>query len=198
MQRISNEYESYCVSDKCPDVLMVRKGTCSYFYAMDSLECILRAGRWIIAHRPAKPSFGMFSLLAAALIARSPQLGDSTDAVQVSLLNPRLREIAATDPRVRIMKYDVFDEWPHAPMDLIKIGNLLLEVYFGKDQLTAILNNVRGALKRSGLLVLVENVGTERASIFELGANGRFKLIERLNGGVAVEGLVLAATATRS
>lgn len=53
----------------------------------------------------------------------------TADGRDVLLLNPAVRRLLATDPRVTYRTHDVFQPWTGEPPDVIKIANVLRRLY---------------------------------------------------------------------
>lgn len=114
---------------------------------------------------------------------------------EVSLIQPRLREVARRDTRVIVRAYNVFEPWDGPTPTVVKIANLLNRTFFSDARIRQATLNLFRALPRGGLLLVIDNRQVdgrpvEKVSLFERGED-RFQHVESLNGGTEILDLVL-------
>lgn len=81
--------------------------------------------------------------------------------------------------------------WERDFVDVIKVGNFLLLVYFIVEEIRVVIGNLRRVFYLGGLFVLVENIGYERVLIFWCEVFGGLCLEVKVNGGVDIEEVVV-------
>lgn len=115
-------------------------------------ECILAVGNWLLAW-PGQSK--VVRALYGPLIARATR--STSPAVDVLLLNPRVRRRMAQDPRVSYRVHDVFTTWAGDPPDVIKVANLLRRLYFSDSDITRALAAIHESLADGGHFLIVDN-----------------------------------------
>ena len=78
--------------------------------------------------------------------------------------------------------------------DAVRAANILSRSYFSDEQLRAMIANLRVRLVPGGLFVVcrTEDDGTNNATIFRLGKDGGFEVVDKLGNGADVKNLVVA------
>lgn len=152
LHRLPPGFATFVISDRYLHVGMRRFRW--HTLLLDPFEgrCVLVFGRRVIAwpHRSRVLRLVYAPLLSAA--AASPERLRT-----VSLLNPEVRALMASDPRVVAAEHDVFEVWDGPPPDVIKIANLLRRIYFTDEEITAALDALRRSLPEGGHLLVVDN-----------------------------------------
>jgi len=182
---LGGEFEAYYVTDKAPRIRARAERGRTFFYGADG-ECVLVATpRWV-----AYPTAGarVWRPLLRLLHGEIPPCDPGYP--EVSLVQPRLHEIARRDPRVVIRDYDVFRPWDGPAATAVKAANLLNRAYFSDGQIREALRNLWRALAPEGLLLVIDNRGVEQASLFRRSAGG-FVPAGKVRGGTDVQDLVL-------
>ncbi|WP_437295111.1 hypothetical protein [Sorangium sp. So ce426] len=110
---------------------------------------------------------------------------------EVSLVQPRLREIARRDARVRLRPHDIFQPWDGPAPTVVKAANILNRAYFSDDQLRRAARNFWRALAPDGLLLVIDNRDAEKASLFAR-TEGGFEHIDSIHGGTEIKELILS------
>jgi hypothetical protein len=168
-------------------VTAYRRGRTTYFYAPDG-KCVLISTRaWVLYDDTADawPPFG-----AIAKRAFAAAVAPSAGAEVVSLVNPAVKSRPQGD--VQVEQYDIFEPWGGEPADLILAANILNRVYFTEENLGRAIRNLIRALREGGRLVVIQNSGGEKSTVFRL-SDGRMTPEHRINGGTDVDALVLAS-----
>jgi hypothetical protein len=149
--------------------------------------CTLRASRRFIAYSETRGARFPLSFLARYLISLS---GDVHDWRKVFLIQPELISLAERDPRICIMHYDLYRQWPGDQPDLIKVANLLNPRYLSEGQIKDALTIQCSNLGINGRLLLVSEDGdVEKLSVFRKTPAGM--LLEHTHaGGVKAAGFV--------
>lgn len=106
---------------------------------------------------------------------------------KVPLMNRAL--LSRLGDRVHLKQYDIFEPWPHEKADLVIAANILNRGYFADDKLADALRNLRGALKDTGTLAVIENRAAEQSNTFRL-ENGRFIVEDQVGPGSDIRALV--------
>lgn len=115
-------------------------------------ECILVVGNWLLGW-PSQST--AVRTLYRPLIARAKR--STAPVTDVLLLNPRVRQRMAQDPRVSYRVHDVFTTWAGDPPDVIKVANLLRRLYFSDPDITRALVAIHDSLAGGGHFLVVDN-----------------------------------------
>jgi hypothetical protein len=143
--------------------------------------CVLRASKRFLVYSEVSGARFPLRFIARALTSASRSV---IDWREVLLIQPELVTLAARDPRITIMRYDLFTLWTDARPDLIKVANLLNDKYFTDAQMKEALRVQCLNLPRGGRLLLVsEDDDIEKFSVFRKSSNGM--LLEYTHGGGA-------------
>jgi chemotaxis methyl-accepting protein methylase len=104
------------------------------------------------------------------------------------LINPRVK--AVISKRVCLAKYNAFQPWPGENADLIIAANILNRSYFSEPELVLIMQNIKEAVKKPGLIALIDNRKVEQSSIIKV-TNSSAVIVSRVGNGSDVENLML-------
>jgi hypothetical protein len=142
---------SYTIADLYLRLRAVEVGSHTLLFTDDD-TCVLVVGRRAIAW-PAES--GAVAVLYRRLVrAASAHLSEAREVV---LLNPEVRRLMTTDPRITAQVHDIFEPWPGAAPDVIKVANLLRRLYFSDEDLLRALRVLRDSLPEEGHLMIVDN-----------------------------------------
>ncbi|WP_217645414.1 hypothetical protein [Nocardioides terrae] len=171
------EFASYTIADLYLTLRAVDVGRRTVFFD--------RTGKAVLVAGPrfaGWPSLSTGVALVYAHVVRGARVAIA-DASEIVLLNPEVRRVMASDPRVDARVHDVFQPWVGEKPDVIKVANLLRRLYFSDDELVRALAALRDSLPEGGHLMLVDNprmLNTPpRAGIWRR-RGGRFVEIARL------------------
>lgn len=110
------------------------------------------------------------------------------DVRKINLMNPALLLRVGDD--IRLERYNIFELWPFEKADLVIAANILNRGYFSDAELNDALRNLRGAMKESGKLAVIENRSTtEQSNIFCI-HNDRFIIENEVGRGSDIKSLV--------
>jgi hypothetical protein len=127
-------------------------------------SCILRASERLLVYSNTSRARFPLRLIARALLAKCRKACGWQDLV---LIQPALRRLAKSDPRIIIQRYDIFAPWTGPPPDLIKVANLLNDQYFSDSQLKKAVQAQCSNLAPNGRLLLIsEDEDVEKFSVF--------------------------------
>lgn len=122
----------------------------------------------------------------------------TADGREVLLLNPAVRRLLATDPRVTYRPHDVFQPWTGEPPDVIKIANVLRRLYFSDKDISRALTMLLTGLTEGGQLLLVDNPRIPgiayRAGLYRRDRD-RFTLVDQTMNAPEIADLVEAVRA---
>jgi hypothetical protein len=188
IRRLGSRFFSYYATDRTLRVQCETEGRVARFYEADG-HCICVATPWLVVYPEDKGS----SLLHrwAQRFLPLPGVASPGKRRQVDLIQPELRKLAETDPRLIIREYDLLCTWDGPKVDLAKAANVLNRTYFSDDKITLALRNLHEALKDGGHLILTENreAGREQASVFRR-VRQRFQTLQSVGGGSDIADLV--------
>jgi hypothetical protein len=110
----------------------------------------------------------------------------------LKLVSPMLRK----HKRIEVVEDDILVNRGYREcFHVLRAANILNRGYFDESTLTAMLLNLRGRLRKGGLLIVCRTTNegnVNNGSILALGEKGRFHLVSRLNAGSEVEDLALS------
>ncbi len=171
--RLPPGFAAYVVSDRWLRLLVLRLRWHTVLLDPASGRCVLVFGQRIVAwpHR---------SRIVRACYAPLLRAATGTKRLEeVSMLNPELRRLIESDPRVTAVEHDVFEVWSGPTPDVIKVANLLRRVYFEDEEICRALDALRRSLPEGGHLLVVDNpyldIGS-RAGLYRKRAD-RFELV---------------------
>jgi hypothetical protein len=142
------------------------------FYFMDREgKCALRASKRFLVYSEADGAWLPLRILAKLLTSGARNV-DEWD--ELLLIQPELAGMAEQNPRISIMRYDMFTRWNGQPPDLIKIANLLNSKYFSEAQMKEAVRVQCSNLAPNGRLLLVSEDDDiiERFSVFRKTPDG--------------------------
>ena len=181
IESLKSDFERYFVTD------LNLSTRCGYdragvLYFLDhGGKCVLRASRRLLAYSEVGGARFPLPLIARALIAGHRKV---TDWREVLLVQPELVRLAARDPRISIVRYDLFTPWTGQAPDMIKVANLLNGKYFTDTQMEEALRIQCSNLAPNGRLLLVsEDNDIEKFSVFRKSTTGM--ILEHTHGGGA-------------
>ncbi len=189
---LKSKRDRYYVTDLFLHIRCAIQNGVTYFYHPLDSRCIMCVSDWFIVYNDTEGAVPPLGFIARRWIARAPDI-NSICAVTVSLLHPDLEERARTDPRITIHEYDVFERWPHEPVDIVKVANLLNRSYFSEADIVRALTNLKNALKPTGRIVVTENRHEERVSVLAKGPTGSLVIEKQINGGSEIAALAAHA-----
>lgn len=160
-----------------------RKGV---FFCDADLVPFMFANRFFVVYNDT----GEASSLQSGMVARLFGGFDASRCKHVrkfALMNRALLPRLGND--IRLERYSIFDAWPFEKADLVIAANILNRGYFSDTRLCEAMRNLRGALKESGRLAIIENRRIEQSNIFRL-VDGRFVVENEVGGGSDIKSLV--------
>ena len=108
-----------------------------------------------------------------------------------NLLIPGLKKIK----NIKFKEQDIFNiEKKYFQLfDVIRVSNLLNYSYFSKQRIKFALNNLNNILRENGIILINRTTKQNKnlASFF-IKKNGKFELLEDLNGGSEIKDLILS------
>ena len=184
------KFGAYVIADVSLFLTAVTVGRSVLFYDQEG-QCILVVGKRLVAwptlSRP-------IHLLCQPLIRRADRRRE--ERREVLMLNPAVRALQATDPRVGYRVHDVFQPWdgPERP-DVIKVANLLRRLYFDDQTLQRGVQAILQSLPEGGHLLIVDNPRAKgvgpRAGVYQR-VRGRFVPVAQTAEGPEIADLIEA------
>jgi hypothetical protein len=153
-------------------------------YFMDQKgKCALRASKRFLVYSEVRGAWLPLRLIAKSLIGGVRKVDEWQE---VMLIQPALTSMAERNPRISILRYDVFKPWTGQAPDLIKVANLLNPKYFSDAQMKEAVRVQCANLAPGGRLLLVsedEDTNIERFSVFRKTPDGM--VLEHTHGSGA-------------
>jgi hypothetical protein len=144
-------FKSYVVADLYLDIYARSALGHTLFYDADG-QCILAFGSRSVAWPNLSRLVRLLYWPVVVAASRHPERNR-----KIKLLNPALRSLMQTDPRITCQVHDVFQCWPGDRPDVIKVANLLRRVYFSDEAICRGLDALLASLPDGGHLLLVDN-----------------------------------------
>ena len=191
MQSIDSSYKKYYVTDY--------NIQCSYaFYKKETFffnkqdNCFLVASKRFVFYPEHKWLFNLFFKSKINKIKNESKK-------DLLLINKDLQNKKEIDTRIKVMQYNIFEQWPYEKADLIIVGNLLHEVYFTKSEIKSALINCYNAMSENARLVVIRNVADKSGKEIEISSvyqknylKNRLENIKEINGGVEINDFLLS------
>ncbi len=145
------DFSSFTIADLYLRLRAVDVGSHTFLFTDDD-TCVLVVGRRAMGWPAESRAVGLlYRGLVRRASARLPE------AREVTLLNPDVRRLMVSDPRVKALVHDIFEPWPGQAPDLIKVANLLRRLYFSDEDLLRALGVLHDSLPEGGHLMIVDN-----------------------------------------
>ena len=162
VRRLPPDFAAFVVSDRWLRLLALRLRWHTLLIDPASKRCVLVFGRRVVAWPERSRIVRAFYAPLLRAATRTKRLEE------VSMLNPDLRRLIASDPRVTAVEHDVFEVWTGPTPDVIKVANLLRRIYFEDEEICRALDALRRSLSEGGHLLVVDNpyldIGSRPAS----------------------------------
>ncbi|HEX7517211.1 MAG TPA: hypothetical protein VF345_07985 [Chthoniobacterales bacterium] len=184
---LSDKFSILYVTDMYLALRVAQRNGMTYFYDENEFRCVFVASDWLIYYSTDNRRWNPLAWIARTVCERAPQI-ESGNSQSLSLLNPKLRQLAATDVRLQLAVWDVFTPWPREPVDIVRAANILNPAYFEAEALGVALSQIGAALRSGGLFLVVDNRNEEASTLFEKHGN-RFVPAARLGAGCEIEAL---------
>lgn len=179
-------FDAYFVTDLNVEARYGRDGSgTTYFRDLDD-RCLLRASDRLLVYSDVSGAPWPLVWLSRTLLRGERRVREWHD---VSLFQPDVVRIQASDPRISVRRYDMFTPWDGRTPTITKVANVLNRSYFSDREIAAVLELQVKKLAVGGHLVIVENRERERASAYRKTAAG-MELTTTLGGGCEIAGLV--------
>lgn len=160
------------------------------FFCDDDSVPFMFANRFFVIYNEPQGASRTHSNIVRNLFERF-DVATCRDVRKVPLMNRAL--LPQLGDGVRLERYDIFEPWPREKADLVIAANILNRDYFADDKLASALRNLRGALKDTGTLAVIENRPVEQSNTFRL-EHGRFIVMDQVGPGSDIRALVTALT----
>jgi len=179
------DFSCYYVTDRHIEAYACANGKGTFFCDVE-FSPFMYVNRFFVIYNDLDRALWPSSSIARQLFARFDK-SKCQDARKVTLMNPSL--LSRSGANIRLERYSIFEPWPFEKADLVVAANILNRSYFSDAELTGALRNLRGALKDSGRLAVIENRSSEQSNIFRL-ENGRFVVESEVGRGSDIKSLV--------
>ncbi|MGH8160842.1 MAG: hypothetical protein ACRESR_01570 [Gammaproteobacteria bacterium] len=156
------------------------------FFCDDDSVPFMFANRFFVIYNEPEGASRTHSNIVRNLFDRF-DMAKCRDVRKVPLMNRAL--LPRLGDSVHLERYNIFEPWPLEKADLVVAANILNRDYFSDDKLASALRNLRGALKDTGTLAVIENRPAEQANTFRL-ENGRFIVTDQVGPGSDIRTLV--------
>jgi SAM-dependent methyltransferase len=166
IERLGSDFKTYFVTDYNLYTDAFRKGNKVFFFDTED-RCILIAG-------PLFVFYPQDSNLVRKLFQRSiPRLLQAKNSgKRITLIQPALKKQQATDPRIQVERYNIFEAWTGKQPTVVKVANVLNAGYFPNEVIIQALRNLHQTLPPGGRLLIVENRQQIQAGLYRREENG--------------------------
>jgi len=189
LDQLCNKIGKYWATDLFFHFYAIQTGDVSYFYHPLNKRCIMRVSDLFLVYEEIKDSFPPFGWLASNFLTQAPLFNEEI-AQKISFVHPTLLKRSDKDKRVIVCEHDVFQEWTHEKVHLIKVANVLNRYYFKDSMISSEIEKIKNALLPEGYLLIIDNRALEQASLFVLKPDGKFVVSKDVNGGCEIKDLV--------
>jgi hypothetical protein len=184
MQAIS--FKKYYITDLNLYVYYRIAGRWTLFCNHKGQLMLAVCNQWII-YRDTKNALWPFRSVVERFF-RTKKFFQSRSDERIALINPGVK--AVLSERVCLAEYNAFEAWPGENADLIIAANILNHSYFSEDEIVLIMQNIKEAVKRPGLIALIDNRKVEQSSIIKVTKTSAV-IVSRVGNGSDVENLML-------
>jgi hypothetical protein len=183
------DFESYWLTDKYIELQLVRDGKRFLLYDLDGILHMYQIGELLFYLDPFRQWRSPLERVVTSFLGGTPA-PQSGELMQVVCLNPDVRRCGKN---YRFLSYDCNNAWAGESGDLILVANLLDKFINNPSVMKRFCVNISGMVAPEGLLVVADNEGTERATVFRSRGQS-FEIMHRIGGGSVTEGhLVLGS-----
>lgn len=119
---------------------------------------------FLFTHRESRLLFPLNRMLrpramrfAEALAADWRQGAADVRSAEILLLNPELKQLIATDPRIAFRPWDILEPWAGGQAHAVRAMNVLNPGYFDAAQMRAVVRHLFDAVVDGGLLAMGSN-----------------------------------------
>lgn len=183
------DFESYWLTDKYIELVLVRDRERFLLYDLDGILHMYQVGELLFYLDPFRRWRSPLERVVTSVLGGRP-VPHSGERLQVICLNP---DVSRCGKKYRFLSYDCNNAWTEESGDLILVANLLDKFIDNPNVLKRFCVNISGMVASEGLLVVADNEGTERATVFRSRGQG-FEVVHRIGGGSITEGhLVLGS-----
>jgi hypothetical protein len=179
------DFSRYYITDRHIEAYACRARN-GIFFCDSERAPFMYANRCFVAYNDTQEAAWPFRAFVERIFSRF-EISRCKAAQRIPLINPRLLSKIGND--IRLEKYSIFDAWPFEKADLVISANILNRGYFPDARLLDALRNLRGAMKESARLAVIENREAEQSNIFRL-ENGRFLVEGEVGAGTDIKSLV--------
>ena len=192
IERLGRRFRAYYATDVSFRAECIDRGSRTYFYSPDR-TCAMVCTPHLVLYADIEGAIFPFGPIVRRGLAKAPAY-DVGSVRAVSLINPVLRRIIRSDPRVHSREHSIFEPWPEEPPQIIKVANLLNRAYFSEERIRLAIRLLRDALSDGGKLFLTDNRRVEKVSVLQKRGE-RLLPLARHNGGSEVTDLAIDESA---
>lgn len=175
-------FESYWLTDKYIELVLVREGNRFWLYDLDGLLHMYQVGGWLFYLDPFRQWRSPLERVVTLVLGGSTAQ-HAAQRLRVACLNP---DVSCCGKSYRFLSYDCNNAWTEEPGELILVANLLDKFIDNPDVMKRFCVNICGMVANGGLLVVADNEGMERATVFR--SRGKsFEVMHRIGGGSITE-----------
>jgi hypothetical protein len=186
--RLGPRFRAYYATDVSFRAEFIDRDGRLYFYAQDG-RCALICARRLVIYAGIEGAIFPFGWIVRRGLAKAPAY-DRGSVRAISLINPGLRWIMRSDPRVHSREHSVFDRWAGEQPQIIKVANVLNRAYFSDEQIRLAIRNLCDVLSDGGKLFLTDNRRIEKVSVLQKRGDRLFPCA-RHNGGSEITDLAI-------
>lgn len=175
------DFDCYCLTDKYMFLRLTQSETSYRLFDADGVLHMCQIGGVVFYLDPFRAWRSPMERLVTMAFGRTHGPSDETsrDVVCVTPELPRLNK------QVQPLAYDCAEPWGRERADLVLVANFLDKFMNRPDMMAVFCRHIAGMLNPGGTLVVADNEGIERATIFTM--DGRPRAVHRLGGGSVSE-----------
>jgi len=192
IEKLGEKYTEYYLTDLFLAIPFRLIGSTAYFYHPISKECIMRVDDYTIIYRAGIQLLFPISWFTNRFLDQAPDY-ITTECEMLSLIQPEVKIKSETNRSIIVKEYSIFDRWENDAVDIIKICNILNYAYFSSKEILDAVKNMKSILKKGGYIFITDNRNVERVSVFQKDESENLILIQDINNGTDISGLVISA-----
>jgi hypothetical protein len=179
------DFECYWLTDKYIELVLLRDGHKFWLYDLDGVLHMYQIGGLLFYLDPFRQwRSPMERVITSLLGAYAPP--DTCERQHIICLSP---DVSRCGKNYKVVPYDCGTKWREGAGDLILVANLLDKFVNKPYVMRRFCANICGMVKKGGLLVVADNEGMERATVFR-SASKVFEVVHRIGGGSIIEKLL--------
>jgi hypothetical protein len=177
---ISDKFSKFYVSPNCITRVYTADYSLMHFYLFNLIYADNKISNYFFL---SKLLFYILKLISARFIPAKKQMQE------IRLYDPQVIAILQSG-KIYELEYDILSSRIDQKFTFVRAMNILNRVYFNEDEILQALNNIMYSLKEKGILLTGRTIKGVNNATFYQKIDSRFEILETLNNGSDIDGLV--------